>query len=203
MNEKFFEFPPEKRQKIIDSGYRVFSADSYKKSPVGDIAAGAGISKSLLFFYFRNKMELYLFLWDECAKTTVEYLTRYKCYDGEDLFEMMDRGMKAKLHLIREHPEMAQFAVKAFYEKDPEISAAIQKSYRYYFGLKALGAIKSLSPDDFIPGLDLKLMYRNMYLAAEGYLWEMLQRGDLDYEQLDKDFQKLLEFWKSVYKRKG
>ena len=98
---------------------------------------------------------------------------------------------------------MAQFAVKAFYEKDPEISAAIQKSYRYYFSLKALSAIQSLNPDDFVPGLDLKLMYRNMYLAAEGYLWEMLQRGDLDYEQLDKDFQKLLEFWKSVYKRKG
>ena len=146
MNEKFFELPPEKRQRIIDSGYRVFSADSYKKSPVGDIAAGAGISKSLLFFYFRNKMELYLFLWDECAKTTVEYLTRYKCYDGEDLFEMMDRGMKAKLHLIREHPEMAQFAVKAFYEKDPEISAAIQKSYRYYFSLKALSAMQLAQP---------------------------------------------------------
>ncbi len=203
MNEKFFELPPEKRQRIINSGYKVFSADSYKKSPVGGIAAGAGISKSLLFFYFRNKMELYLFLWDECAKTTMEYLNHYKCYDGEDLFEMMERGMKAKFHLIREHPEMAEFAVRAFYEKDPEISAAIQKSYRYYFSLKALAALKSLNPDDFISGLDLRLMYRNMYLASEGYLWEMLQRGDLDYEQLDKDFQQLLEFWKTVYKKKG
>ncbi len=79
MNEKFFELPPEKRQRIINSGYKVFSADSYKKSPVGEIAAGAGISKSLLFFYFRNKMELYLCLWDECAKTTREFLKQYNC----------------------------------------------------------------------------------------------------------------------------
>lgn len=187
MNEKFFELPPEKRQRIINSGYKVFSADSYKKSPVGEIAAGAGISKSLLFFYFRNKKELYLYLWDESAKMTMKYLNHYKCYEGKDLFEMMERGMRAKLHIMREHPEMAEFAVRAFYEKDPEISAAI----------------KALNPDDFTPGLDIGLMYRNMYLAAEGYMWEMLQRGDLDYEKLDKDFQLLLEFWKSVYKKKG
>ena len=177
MNEKFFELPPEKRQRIINSGYKVFSADSYKKSPVGEIAAGAGISKSLLFFYFRNKKELYLYLWDESAKMTMKYLNHYKCYEGKDLFEMMERGMRAKLHIMREHPEMDEFAVRAFYEKDPEISAAIQKSYWNYFSI--------------------------MYLAAEGYMWEMLQRGDLDYEKLDKDFQLLLEFWKSVYKKKG
>lgn len=93
--------------------------------------------------------------------------------------------------------------MRAFYEKDPEISAAIQKSYWNYFSIKALAAIKALNPDDFTPGLDIGLMYRNMYLAAEGYMWEMLQRGDLDYEKLDKDFQLLLEFWKSVYKKKG
>ncbi len=202
MNDKFFELPPEKRQRIIDSGYKVFSSDSYKKCPVGEIAAGAGISKSLLFFYLRNKIELYLFLWVECAKEKMNYLNLYECYEGKDLFEMMERGMRAKLHIMREHPEMAEFAVRAFYEKDQEISASIQKSYKHYFSIKALSAIQSLNPSDFVPGLDLRLMYRNMYLAAEGYLWEMLQRGDLDYEQLDKDFQKLLEFWKSVYKRK-
>lgn len=202
MNEKFFSLPPEKRQRILDSGYRVFSANSYKKSPVSEIAAGAGISKSLLFFYFKNKMELYLYLWDDCAKTTMEYLNRYKCYEGSDLFDMMEKGMEAKFHLISEKPDMAMFAVRAFFEKDPEISAAIQKSYRKYFNIKAMSAIQSLNPDDFVPGLDLRMMYRNMYLAAEGYLWEMLQRGELDYGKLDRDFKKLLEFWKSVYKRK-
>lgn len=153
MNEKFFELPPEKRQRIINSGYKVFSADSYKKSPVGEIAAGAGISKSLLFFYFRNKKELYLYLWDESAKMTMKYLNHYKCYEGKDLFEMMERGMRAKLHIMREHPEMAEFAVRAFYEKDPEISAAIQKSYWNYFSIKALAAIKALNPTTSPPDL--------------------------------------------------
>lgn len=93
MNEKFFSLPTEKQNAIINAGYRVFSQNSYKKSPMSEIAGEAGISKSLLFHYFRNKLELYLFLWDKCAEITIEYLTEYQCYEQEDLFESMYRDM--------------------------------------------------------------------------------------------------------------
>lgn len=61
MNEKFYSLPEEKQRKIINAGFRVFSQNSYKKSPMNEIADLAGISKSLLFHYFHNKRELYLF----------------------------------------------------------------------------------------------------------------------------------------------
>ncbi|MGN0443246.1 MAG: TetR/AcrR family transcriptional regulator [Acutalibacteraceae bacterium] len=46
MNERFFSFPAEKQQAIINAGYRVFSQISYKNSPMSEIADAAGISKS-------------------------------------------------------------------------------------------------------------------------------------------------------------
>ena len=52
MNEKFFSLPEKKQQAIINAGYRVFSSNSYNKSPMQEIADAAGISKSLLFHYF-------------------------------------------------------------------------------------------------------------------------------------------------------
>ncbi len=55
MNQKFYALSEEKKQRIITSGYRIFRENSYRKCPVGEIAREAGISKSLLFFYFRNK----------------------------------------------------------------------------------------------------------------------------------------------------
>lgn len=45
------------------------------------------------------------------------------------------------------------------------------------------------------------MMYREMYLASEGYLWEMVQRGDVDIEEMERDFSKLIDFWKSIYLR--
>ena len=47
MNDKFFQLPVEKRERIINAGYHVFSANSYKKSPMSEIAGAAGISKSV------------------------------------------------------------------------------------------------------------------------------------------------------------
>lgn len=202
MNEKFFQLPIEKQQRIMNAGWRVFSQNSYKKSPMSEIAGAAGISKALLFHYFANKRELYLFLWDKCAEITMEYLTRFQCYEQEDLFDAMYRGMQAKLHLMKEHPDMGLFAVKAFYEKEEEICTAIKESYHRYFDLKADKTLKRLDPEQFVPGLNLKMMYREMYWASEGYLWEMLQHGELDVERMESDFMELLEFWKSIYMRR-
>lgn len=168
-----------------------------------EIADQAGISKSLLFHYFQNKKELYLFLWDYAAGLTMQYLTEYKCYEPDDLFEMMERGMRAKIKLMEKYPSLTSFAIKAFYEKDLQIAASIRQSYDYYFSLKAQNALAKLNPDDFIEGLDLKMMYREMYLASEGYLWEIIHWNDtFNAEILEKDFNRMLAFWKSIYLRK-
>lgn len=203
MNEKFFSLPEAKQQAIINAGYRVFSQNSYKNSPMSEIAEAAGISKALLFHYFHNKKELYLFLWDKCAETTIETMSRYDCYGQTLLFEAMERGMRAKMEIIRRYPDMGVFTIRAFYEKDEEICAAIQESYHRYFNLKADQTRLNLDPAQFVPGVDVAMMYREMYWASEGYLWEKVQQGGaMDIDQMEKDFMELLKFWKSIYLRK-
>ncbi len=202
MNEKFFALPEAKQQAIVNAGYRVFSRNTYKNSPMSEIADAAGISKALLFHYFRNKKELYLYLWDKCAETTIAAMTEHGCYGQTELFESMERGMRVKLDIIRKYPDMGNFTIRAFYETDPEIRAAVQESYHRYFSLKADKTKLNLDPAQFIPGLNVPMMYREMYWASEGYLWEAVQRGDVDFEQMQRDFMELLAFWKSVYLKK-
>jgi AcrR family transcriptional regulator len=203
MNDKFYALSEEKQDRILNAGFRVFSKNSYKKSPMLEIANEADISKSLLFFYFKNKKELYLFLWDTCARITVEEMTRSGAYEQKDLFGSMDHGMQAKLRLMRQYPDIGVFAVRAFYEKDPEVSADIQKSMGQYLQAHAAKKLQKLDPEDFIPGIDLQMMYKEMYWASEGCLWEYIQRGIMDIDAMEKDFRALLDFWKTVYLRKG
>lgn len=203
MNDRFYTLPEEKQQRILNAGFRVFSQNSYRKSPMQEIADEAGISKSLLFHYFHNKKELYLFLWDKAADITIDYLTIHHCYEASDLFEMMERGMHAKIQIMCRYPDIAAFTMKAFYEKDPAVCSDIQKSYQMHFNRKASDALTRLNPEDFIPGLDLKLMHRQIYLMSVGYLWEISQRGEsLDAGVLERDFSEMLAFWKNVYLRK-
>ncbi|MDY2626888.1 MAG: helix-turn-helix domain-containing protein [Lachnospiraceae bacterium] len=202
MNEKFFRLPAEKQEKIINAGYHVFAENSYRKSPMSEIAGAAGISKSLLFYYFQNKRELYLFLWNKCARDTMECLTAYGCYKEDNLFDMMYRGMQAKIGLMKKYPDMGRFVIKAFYEKDPEVCGDIQKSYRKTIDFKASKTLLKLDPDLFVPGLDLEMMYREMYWASEGYLWEMVQKKEFDVDQLEKDFSRMIDFWRNIYMKK-
>ncbi len=188
---------------MINAGFEVFSRNSYRKSPMQEIADRAGISKSLLFHYFHNKKELYLFLWDEACRITMEYLERYGCYEPVELFEMMEKGMRAKIMVMKRYPNMTTFVVKAFYETDPAVSREIQESYRQKFDGKALNALSRLDPGDFVEGLDLAMMYREMYLASAGYVWEVFQQGGVfDAEKLERDFSEMVEFWKAIYLRK-
>ena len=110
--------------------------------------------------------------------------------------------MQAKLRLMRQYPDIGVFAVRAFYEKDPEVSADIQASMDQYLAIHAQRKLQEVDPEAFIPGIDLEMMYREMVWASEGCLWEYLQREDIDIDAMEVEFQKLVDFWKSVYLRK-
>ena len=202
MNEKFFRLPEEKRQRIINGGFRVFSGSPYRKCSMQEIADAAGISKSLLFFYFRNKKELYLFLWEKASEITERYLEEHRCRETDDLFEMMERGMVAKIRIMEQYPHVAQFAIRAFYEKDEAVRPEVQRSYRKKVTAGASGTLARLDPEDFRPGLDLEMMCREMYWASEGYLWEMIQGDRVDRCRMEQDFRRLIQFWKSIYRKK-
>lgn len=202
MNEKFFSLPEEKRQAIINAGYRVFAQNSYRKSPMSEIADAAGISKSLLFHYFHNKKELYLFLWETCAHITMESLARAKCYEHTDFFDIMRAGLRAKVEIMRQYPDITGFVLKAYYEKDPAVCEDIRMSTETYFSMRMDARRLWLDPARFVPGLDMRMMVKDMFWATEGYLWEKVQQGDVDVDAMERDFDRMILFWKSVYLRK-
>ncbi len=203
MNEKWFALPAAKRRAVLRAGWRVFGANSYKKASMQAIADEAGVSKSLLFHYFRNKRELYLYLWDRAARATEKALAESGCYDaGNDLFTALERGMHVKLGLMQRAPEMGAFAVRAFYEKDPAVAADIQKSCAKYIGQFSLPWVLALEPAQFRPGLDLEMMYKDMYWAAAGYVWELQQRGSFDLAEVRAGFARLVDFWRGLYARR-
>ena len=199
MNEKFFNLSEEKKLSIINAGYRVFAENSYKKSPVSEIAAEAGISKSLLFHYFKNKKELYLYLLKYAAEITFTYLYDYQCFDEEDIFEIMLRGLTAKINMMKKYPDLTRFSLRAYYETDPEVADGIKNLIGRAASFETNSSRMKLDPSKFKDGLDLEMMYNDMYFASEGYLWENTRSGIIDVDKAEEDFRKMINFWKTLY----
>ncbi len=200
MNEKFYTLSKEKQDTIINAGFKVFSDNSYKKSPVQQIADEANISKSLLFYYFKDKKELYLFLWNKCAQITYSILDKYKVED-EPFFDALERGLKIKMDMLRKYPKLGNFAIRAYYEKDETVASSIQKLYHKKLEEHSNRIISNLKPEEFKEGLDLKMMYQEIYYASEGYLYEKMKNGKIDPDEIEEEYHKLILFWKGVYQR--
>ena len=202
MNERFYQLPGDKRSSIISAGFRVFSQYSYKNSPMSEIAAEAGISKSLLFYYFKNKKELYLFLCRYSSELTEQEMIRQKCFEKEDFFDIFLSGLKVKVQLMKKYPDLSLFQLKAYYEKDRSLRPDIDRLIGKYSGYENQSQMLKLNKDQFVEGLDLEMMYMDMFLASQGYLWEKLQSDTIDPEQMEEDFIRMIGFWRQLYSRR-
>ena len=201
MNDKFFALPEEKRNRIINAGFRVFSQNTYRKSPMNEIALEAGISKSLLFFYFKNKKEFYIFLWSCVRQITIDQLSNSNIYEEKDIFEMMYKGLQAKIEMMHKYPDMSNFALKAYYDDDEDIKNELSQIIEPFRQLSTNILIPELDPALFKEGLDLSMMYRDMYLASEGFLYHEMQSKDFSIDKMADDYKKMIDFWRSIYLR--
>ena len=202
MNDSFFQLPESKRSAIINAGFRVFSQHSYKNSPMSVIAAEADISKSLLFYYFKNKKELYLFLCRTATELTQQEMIRQRSYENDDFFDIFLSGLKVKVRLMKRYPELSLFQLKAYYEKDEALRPELNKLIGEYSSYEKQAKMLKLDKEQFADGLDLEMMYTDMFLASEGYLWEKLQSGKIDPDRMERDFVRMIKFWRGVYAKK-
>lgn len=199
MNYKFFQLPMEKQQRIINAAYKVFSENNYKKAPISEIADEGGVSKALLFHYFTNKLELYMFLWNSSIEQIHKASSEYRVSDTTDFFEMIHRSLLAKCSVIRSYPYLYQFAVKAYYEQEPKIKSSIQESF-YAVNKSSENILwETVDVSKFRQDVDIRLMYQELLWTSDGYLRQMVLSGELDADKMENDFERMIGQWKKVY----
>lgn len=199
MNDKFFQLPFEKQRRIINAAYKVFSQNSYKKAPMSEIADEGGISKALLFHYFTNKCELYMFLWNNSIEQIQKASSEYHVTEATEFFEMLYRSLLAKCSVIRFYPYLYQFAVNAYYEQEPQIKRNIQENY-YLVSKNSENILwNTINVSELRQDIDVKLMYQEIIWTSDGYLRQMIFSGQLNADQMEKDFERMIEQWKKVY----
>ncbi len=55
MEDRLSSLSEEKKNAVVNAALEVFGTNEYKRASTDLIAAKAGISKGLLFYYFKNK----------------------------------------------------------------------------------------------------------------------------------------------------
>ena len=173
MNPKFFNLPPERQDLIRSSAMLEFGEASFKKTSADSIAKRANISKGLLFHYFKDKRELYLYLYhyalDVCIRQYME-----KTYDfGEtDFFKALEMGHKVKMDMVRRYPGLFRFVMRTYYERDSILSPKLRKGLDGLLESTTNDFLARMDLYKFKDGVDPRQVVRLLTLASEGMLAE-------------------------------
>ena len=122
MSERFKELPEEKQISILKAATEVFAKYEYKKASTDLIASKAGVSKGLLFYYFHNKKDLYLTVYEYVKQTITEGVADSRLLEITDFFELMTYATMKKMKILAENPYIVEFSIRSFYSEKEEIS---------------------------------------------------------------------------------
>lgn len=126
MNEKFFDLPRQKQDKMINGALEVFARNGYKHASTDDMVKAVDVSKGLWFHYFGSKAGMYTFVYGYSVKYMLLELSTMVDAGEKDYFEIVRQMEYARMKVSRSYPYMNLFLQEADRETDEEILTQTQ-----------------------------------------------------------------------------
>jgi len=198
--EHFLHLPSEKQHKIIDAALYSFGKNGYKKASVADIAAAAGISKPMVFHYFGNKKNLYLYLLKICGEKLASGVMGGLDKSETDFFKIIRRASELKIAFLEEYPDLMSFIESMYFEEDPEIEPEIKKLRTQDKGsYDPAKFFENADYSKFKDGVNPALVMKLLVYFSEGIVRATPKGQKLDMETLMREFDECLELFKNNF----
>lgn len=165
-----------------------FSQKGFEKASTNEIVKSAGISKGLLFHYFHNKKELFLFLYNySLDMVTKEFFDRLD-FSEKDLFVRWRHMVLLKMELIKKHPEMLDFILVAYREEAPGIRSELGENNAERLNSVYARIFQEIDRTRFKDGLDVKRAIEIFTWTMEGFSLRKQRELQLkSYGQIDME----------------
>ena len=174
---------------VANAALEAFGRDGYKGASTEQIARKAGMSKGLLFFYFRNKRELYLKTMEWMYGKAVEIAVDQEFWEITDLFDLLIYAAEKKSALMRQYPWAMEFCIRAFYPDHRDIAgtmnswnaAMIDQMPKHYF--------KNVDWSKFRDGIEPSYALNLLIWLADGWMHSRRSTGSpVDIDQMMEEF---------------
>lgn len=141
MNEKFFDLPRVKQDRMINGAVEIFAKNGFRHASTDDMVKATGVSKGLWFHYFGSKLGLYTFVYEYSVKYMILELSAVVDEAETDFFELIKQIEYAKFKVSKSYPYMSLFLDNATRENDEDVIEKILES-RNLLADKVSGIIK-------------------------------------------------------------
>ena len=162
MYETFEKLPQSKREEIMEVCIEEFAKNGYKNASTNTIVDRLGISKGVLFLYFKSKKNLYLYLFEHYSRMLLgEYIQQHGGEPGLtiDVFDNLGEFYKT---LLQKKPELFVFLLDAFVRAPDEIKKEVEESHDRAHG----NVYRNLKKDGLREGVDLETVVDMIHMVS-------------------------------------
>ena len=207
MIEKFFKLDKEKQDRIINAAIKEFAQKGYENASTNEVVKAAEISKGALFHYFKNKKQLFLFLFDYCVEIITEEFYKKINLKEPDFFQRMHQIMQIKMELQTSFPAIFKFAEIAYLEDSSEVKMELTQRIKDLTGINTARIYEGIDVTRFRADLDLQKVLKIITWTFDQFGEEELRKARLspghviDYEKVFSEAEAYFAiFKKSFYK---
>jgi TetR/AcrR family transcriptional regulator len=202
---KFENLDEEKKQRILNAAMKEFAAKGYDHASTNQIVEEADISKGLLFHYFKNKKQLFLYLYNYCIRLSLDEFYQKMDMLERDLFVKLHSILLLKMEFVKKHPDFMEFLRTAYFEESKEVKQELDGHNRDLLSANTARIFENIDYSKFRSGTDTARVVSTIAWAYEGYTNDFLNSakktgsGEWDYDKLYEDAKKYTEFLKSCF----
>ncbi len=194
------------KKKIMDAALIEFAEKGYEHASTNSIVNRAGVGKGMLFYYFKNKEDLYRYLVDEGIKAVRTIFKDDRPFESDDFLERCQELSKLKMNRYVKEPLLFNFFGNSYLnDRDvPELADAIQKELdmsqkmhkTLYSDLDTSKLREDIPPDELIKIIKCTVDGYEQQLTA-GLKGKDLTKVDLD--PLWDDFDGFIDNLRTIF----
>lgn len=103
--DTFFNLPKDKQDRVMDSAIQEFSEKGYQKASIQSIVDRAAISKGSMYQYFKDKKELYVYIYEQAVIAKLDMMNSLMDETkGKNFYEIMHLLLLAGIDFAKKHP---------------------------------------------------------------------------------------------------
>lgn len=202
MEDIFKNIDPEKRDRIINSALEEFSMNKFEKASTNNVVKKAGISKGLLYHYFKSKKNLYEYLEVFVIETMINAILKEIDWEESDLLIRIKQIVLIKLKVSVQYPRLIAFSKIMYEQKSVEEMKALSEAYSpelytkvYYHNIDF-----TLFKDHVDNQKAIKMTQWTMEKLGEEWVTKVVPSNeDIDYRGLTKELDEYLKMLKEAF----
>jgi len=180
------------KRAIFESAIKVFSNSGYTGATMDEVVSRAGVAKGSLYYHFKSKEELFVFIIKEGVNLIHEEVD--KATKGMDNpYEIIKESVKVMLKYVYENKDLFKVIISQLWGTEDrndmlrdEIKTLIDKSTAKFKDGISGGFIENEDPE--------LLSYSLLGVLVSAALYEIINEEEYDHDEVAEKFMKYFEY---------